>query len=63
MANDPNATQNDWLIGDQVLTGSREPGPWEMDSLVYLKEENGQLTQKESIFFQNMLKVTRGEMG
>ncbi|HEX5753895.1 MAG TPA: hypothetical protein VFZ09_47365 [Archangium sp.] len=63
VANDPNATQNYWLIGDQVLTGSSEPGPWEMDSLVYLKEENGQLVQKESIFFQNMLKVTRGEIG
>lgn len=62
VANDPNATQNYWLIGDQVLTGSKERGPWEMDSLVYLKEENGQLVQKESIFFQNMLKVAQGEV-
>ncbi len=63
VASNPNATQNYWLIGDQVLSGSREPGPWEMDSLVYLKEENGQLVQKESIFFQNMLKVAQGEIG
>ena len=62
VASTPNTTQNYWLIGDQVLTGSPEPGPWEMDSLVYLKEENGQLVQKESIFFQNMLKVAQGEL-
>lgn len=61
VAQDSNATQNDWLVGDQVLSGDEQPGPWEMDSLVYIQQENGQRVQKESLFFQNMLKVAQGE--
>lgn len=61
VAQDPNATQNYWLVGDQVLSGDAQGGPWEMDSLVYIQQENGQSVQKESLFFQNMLKVAQGE--